>query len=529
MTFLLNRIVLLCFAFVLLGCSASQVFINDNSTLQEATSIMEFLASDKMRGRNTPSPELEQSADYIVNKFKEYGLESVNGSYYHKYTLQRPYLGEPNSFSLDIQGKNITLPIKDEFVPFEQSASASLQNKQVVFVGYGITAPEFGWDDYKGLDVKGKIVVAIQGEPASNDTSFFRGGNPTRYSFSQSKIRNAVKQGADGIFYISNPTKNMRLKPQGSPIPPLFDIPKSSQPLSYNRPDTRKIVAIHIGERSATEMFTSINALSTILNDIDSTKSFKGYVMQGITSSVTITMKPETVEVQNVMGMIRGTDSSAGFIVVGGHYDHVGVHVDSRQKSGKTEMAIIDSIYNGADDNASGTTGVLLCARALMMSGKRPKQSIVFVCFSGEEKGLLGSNAWVNECPLDIKQCKAMLNMDMIGRNSADSLSIGGQSRSPELSSINEKYNKTLSKPFILSYNIEDFFFRSDQANFAMKKIPVLFYFSGMHKDYHQPGDELSKIVYDKLIRSAELCTQTAWSIANRDKPLAYIPQGGEE
>jgi Zn-dependent M28 family amino/carboxypeptidase len=526
---LFSLIVFVCLLIAPLGCSVTQLFVNDDVTMLETKSIMQYLASDEMRGRNTPSPELEQSAEYIVSKFKEYGLESVNGSYYHTYRLQRPYLGEPNSFTITVQGKQITLPIKEEFVPFEQSASAELVNKELVFVGYGITAPEFGWNDYAGLDVRGKIVVAVQGEPASNDDTFFRGGNPTRYSFSQTKIRNAIKQGADGILYISNPTKNIRIKPQGSPIPPLFDIPKSAQPLMYSKPEARKILAIHIGERSANALFGTTDSLSTILNQIDSSKSFKGYTLKGITADVTITMKPEIVEVKNVMAMIRGTDSTAGYIVVGGHYDHVGVHTDSRHKSGKSDSEKLDSIYNGADDNASGTTGVLLSARAISRYGKRPKYSIVFVCFSGEEKGLLGSNAWVNECPLDIKQCKAMLNMDMIGRNSPDSLSIGGQSRSLELSRINEELNKTLSKPFILSNNIEDFFFRSDQANFAMKRIPVLFYFSGMHKDYHQPGDELSKIVYDKLVRSAELCTKTAWSIANRKEPLTYTPQGGEE
>lgn len=164
-------------------------------------------------------------------------------------------------------------------------------------------------------------------------------------------------------------------------------------------------------------------------------------------------------------------------------------------------------------------------AESFAQTDPKPKRSIVFLAFSGEEKGLLGSQAFTDNPPLPLENCVSMLNMDMIGRAEQDSLCIGGNTRCKELADLNEVENNQIEKPFSLHYNIENFFFRSDQANFAKKKIPVLFYFTGEHKDYHKVTDEISKINFPDLVRITKLCARTAWKTASIDERLPYTPQ----
>jgi Zn-dependent M28 family amino/carboxypeptidase len=204
---------------------------------------------------------------------------------------------------------------------------------------------------------------------------------------------------------------------------------------------------------------------------------------------------------------------------MGAHYDHVGVGRANAQG---------DSIFNGADDNGSGTTGILLAAEALATSSTRPDRSIVFVAFSAEEKGLLGSKAYVANSPLPTKNCVAMINMDMIGRAEDSKLSIGGNLRCPDLVKINEEENASAARKFNLAYDIEQYFFRSDQASFAMKKIPVLFFFTGEHKDYHKQTDETSLLNMPDLVSITRLASRVAWRAAHQPR-TTYIPAGFEE
>lgn len=516
---------LLCLAFsivVFSSCSTYKILPLDSTYLDEAKKHLHYLASDDMRGRNTPSPELEKSAEYIAGKFKEYGLEPVNGSVFHTYNLQRTKLGDNNTFVIDLGVERISMQLHQDYTLLGQSTSCSINNAELVFVGYGITAPEYGWDDYKGKNVTNKIVVMVSGEPESNDSTFFAGKRFTRYTFNNTKAKIALKNGAAGMIVLTNPKTDARLRRNTAMH---IDSNQTGTSLRYINPNAKPFAAISGNNKVIEILFSTNDSLKKIVMVIDSLRSSNSFSMN-VKSTITINYNNEKVPVKNVMAMIKGTEDNGEYIVIGGHYDHVGVHTDPKKDSAGVQQ---DSIYNGADDNASGTTGVLLAAKALALMKQKPKRSIVFVCFSGEEKGLLGSLAFTSECPLDINKCVAMLNMDMIGRNNPDSLSLGGGSRSPEFVTLTTELNKSIDKPFILAENIEDFFFRSDQANFASKRIPVLFYFSGMHKDYHQPGDEIEKISFDKLVRSAQLCARTSWTVANLNYKLKYLPQGTEE
>jgi Zn-dependent M28 family amino/carboxypeptidase len=187
-----------------------------------------------------------------------------------------------------------------------------------------------------------------------------------------------------------------------------------------------------------------------------------------------------------------------------------------------SEHAETDTIYNGADDNASGTTGLLLAAEAFasLPPEARPERSMLFISFSGEEKGLYGSRAYVASPMVPIDSTVAMLNMDMIGRNGRDSISVAGRTRSKDLAALVEKANA--AEPFTLAYNLEDMFFRSDQASFASKRIPVVFFSSGLHADYHHVSDSPEKIDNAKLAHVARLCFRTAWLVGESPARPAY-------
>ncbi len=498
-------------------------------TPAKARSHLEYLASDALLGRNTPSPMLDTAAEYIAARFRSYGLQPVNGTYFHTYTLERARLGDTLELNITSGGTTTKLALKGDFIPFVRTSAADIDSAAVVFVGYGISAPQERYDDYAGIDVRGKIVVAIKGEPLTSDTARLKGPAASRYAQTSHKISAASDHGAAGIILVGDALRMRRLRPVGFAWPSLYPkIPADALPLVL--PDTTpSIPAVDAGEKAITALFGSVEALRAIQSAIDSTYKPNSFVVKATTARLRIMLLSERYTIRNVMGVLPGSERPDEYVVLGAHYDHVGYFSPGAHATEMNEMengasTPVDSIYNGADDNASGTTGLLLAAEAMQQAPIRPRRSILFLAFSGEEKGLLGSKAFVDSSPIPLSSMVAMLNMDMIGRNSSDSLSIGGNTRSPELAAWNEEANSALTKPFTLAYNIEEYFLRSDQASFALKGIPVLFYHSGEHADYHRVGDEVSKINYDKLVRCAQLCAGTAWHAAQEAIKPRYVP-----
>jgi len=484
-----------------------------------------YLASNEMRGRNTPSPELEKAADYIASQFKKYGLEPVQGSYFHTYTVFRTNLKDMPVLRLGIGDSTIEIVVKDDFTPHDNTGTGHVADKKVVFVGYGVSAPEQGYDDYAGMDVQGKIVVVMRGAPKADDTSsvfsWRKGG--MRYMMTEAKALRAAKAGAVGMIVLGEPSRGQRMRasnwPLLNPAVSSHDLPVKLKS-SKDSPIAQFPIA-YCGEKVTRLLLGASDAVKTMQKTIDSLyKPHSFDISTCKVKEISIATVEEKFTVRNVMGMVRGSEKPDEFVVVGGHYDHVGYSTPNDPAK--------DSIFNGADDNASGTTGVLLMAEGFARAKEKPKRSMIFVAFSGEEKGLLGSQAFTETPPVNLSNCVAMLNMDMIGRIVGDSLCIGGNTRCKELSEINEQENKLLEKPFKLHYTIENFFFRSDQANFAKKKIPVLFYFTGEHADYHKVGDEVSKIDFAHLVDITKLCTRTAWHVANLDGRLPYTPQAAD-
>ncbi len=489
----------------------------DSISPDEAKRIVSYLSSDDLKGRPTPSPELDRAADYIAENLKTYGLLPVNGSYFQLLHIHRTYLGDTNVVKVvGRDGVAKELAIKKDFMPFEMTADQRVQG-QVVFVGYGISAPDKLYDDYRDVDVKGKIVLALKGAPKENDAnSPFHNKKDASYGRVSDKVRTAIDHGAIGFMLVTNPATSGLLKPTGFPWPSLHKgFPADAVPVSVVRKEQTKVPTIQVGEEAIRQWFGDVDSLRTIARQIDSLLTPHSFALtHGQVSIRTSTRVVEQLS-RNVTAMWPGTDTKLKeqWVIVGGHYDHVGI----RQNTPAGQ----DSINNGADDNASGTAGVMLVARAFAADKKKPKRSVLFLAFAGEEKGLWGSEVYVDQPLVPLEKTVAMINLDMIGRNRVDSLTIFGKTVSPDLWAMAQKENKHFK--IKLSAGELGSSGGSDHMPFNKKKIPTLFYHTGLHPDYHRPSDQIEKINFGKMAMVSRLCFRSAWKLANSDFQPAFV------
>jgi len=488
----------------------------ERMTPSRAQGHVEALASDAMMGRNTPSRELDSAADYIAANFRAYGMLPVGEGYFHRYYLKRTELGSPNS--LTVNGRQF--PLKSGMIPHEESGSGKAEGG-LAFVGYGISRADGSYDDYAGVDVRGRIVVAIAGAPSGAGGDWRRA---EREGSSREKMLQASRHGAVALLTIPNPGQTRILIPQGYPWGALF--PKSlrsAAPLQLELPlAAPAIPSAGISGDAARAIFGGTwESIAGLVAAIDSSGRPGSRLLKGH-AELQVALDIERTPVRNVVGMIPGRLHPEEFVVIGAHYDHVGHGVTF----GADGKPVADTIFNGADDNASGTAALLLIAEALgaVRAAERPERSIMLIAFSGEEKGLYGSRAYAAAPLVPNENVVAMLNMDMIGRNAGDSISVGGGSRSGDLAALAERANDP--EPMGLAYDLEDFFERSDQASFAAKGIASLFFSSGLHADYHMVSDAPEKIDSRKLAHVARLCLRTAWLVAESPgRPRSRAPE----
>lgn len=464
------------------------------------------LASDSLKGRNTPGPGLDSAAAYIAREFSKYGIAPVEGSYYQTFFLCKKNLGETNELAITRDGVTTELKLKTGFVPYEICGSGFAEGP-VVFAGYGITAPEYGYDDYAGMDVSGKAVLIFRGEPRKDDSaSVFDGANNTKHFPLSEKLANAAHHGAGALLVVNGPLNFISMKPRGFPWPSLSRIiPADALPVSVCGDEDVSLPALHVGEEMVNLLFGSVDSLRRIQSRIDSLLTPASFEIPGITASIDIRMKEDRTPVQNVVGMIRGTGPEEEILVIGAHYDHVGFIQDPPD-------TLPDYIYNGADDNASGTAGVMAVAKAFGAMKKPPLRSVLFILFAGEEKGLFGSRYYTGHPLLPLENTVAMLNMDMISRNGSDTLFLVGEAVSPDIASIIRKENKKIRMKLLPD---ENFMGGSDHYPFYRKGIPFMFLFSGIHKDYHTPRDNPDRVDCNKAARVGRLAFLTALRIAN--------------
>jgi hypothetical protein len=465
-----------------------------------------YLASDALQGRNTPSPGLDSAATYIARVFAGAGLQPVDGSYFQEILLHTVALGDSNSFELRTPGRIERFALKEDFVPFDMTADRSVTG-DLVFAGYGIVAPEYGYDDYAGLDVRGKIVVVLRHEPGEEDSlSVFMGRKNTDHGNVGTKARIARERGAAALLVMTDPLNHTSLTPRGFAWPSLSRIiPRDALPTTLAVEESTKIPVIHIGERVMRRLFESVDSLRSLQAKIDSTMRPRSFAFAGVSGTVRTSTSIKVDRIRNVMGILPGSNPalSKSVVIVGAHYDHVGYR--------KNSPADKDSIFNGADDNASGTTALLEVASALGGAGTRPARSVLLIAFAGEEKGLYGSRFYTEHPSIPLERTLAMLNMDMVGRNSPDSLLLIADDRDSMLIAIARQQNPpsdfTLVRTRLDSGG-------SDHMSFTKHQIPGLFFHSGLHGDYHKPSDEAALIDVHKVARVAGLVFRTAWHLA---------------
>lgn len=445
---------------------------------QEIKEHLDFLASDGMLGRNTPSPELDSCARYIAKKFKSYGCKPIkNNSYFQYFNVTKNSLSEPNTFKLITGTDTIKYEIKKDFVPVYLTANRTV-TAPVIFAGYGITAPEYNYDDYANIDAKGKIVFIFTNEPQEDDsTSIFEGAKNTDYSKIFTKTLNAINHGAVGVVLVTAPNHPFRRPP--NTWPSLMRHPvEDAVPLSLEEKMENKTVAMRIGKKLAETIIKSTGkTMKELQTLIDSSLKPASQLIPDIKISMQTTLKFDKKPTQNVCGILEGSDPELKqeYIVIGAHYDHLGVRNDT-------------IIFNGADDNASGTIGVMTMAKAF--SSQKHKRSLLFCTWAGEEKGLFGSRYYANSEPLiPLEQTVTYINLDMIGRNDSSRVECSGIHTSPCYDSIIEESAEKTGLEIEERKDIS----RSDHVPFYTQKIPVLGLFTGFHKDYHQPTDTIEK------------------------------------
>ena len=486
-----------------------------------------FLASDALQGRRSLDRGSEVAIQFIVAEFAKAGLKPVGNNFLQTVPLIE-YRGDRDQTRILLQrgGKTITYTAADFSGGFPQDVTV---RAPVVFAGYGITAPEFGYDDYAGLDARGKIVLIFDHEPQEGDPrSIFNGLGNTRHANTLVKTVNAQKHGAVGVLLASEPNRKhpsaqeriarvpggavrmRRLAPQALaesevriPLLTLFDAPAAE--------------LLTVTGKKPSELQASIDA---------SLKSASTPLADSVVEMRIRLAEMRRGDSANVIGMLEGSDPKlrAETILFSAHYDHDG--------------AWDGEIRPGADDNGSGTVGVMELARAFVRNSARPKRTLLFAIFAAEERGLLGSYYYAANPLRPLAATRAVINFDMIGRNEAPSrqtdglieispdtsneLGLIGTINSPAYRAVVERENREVGLKLNYKWDHDaalNIFQRSDQFPFALHNIPAVWWFTGFHPDYHQSTDTVDKINFDKMVRILRLAYRAGWSFANEDTP----------
>ena len=490
---------------------------------------LSIIASDEFEGRETGKKGAWLAAEYIKKQFKSFGLtgpvKEGNDPFFQKIGYFSKTLSKSE---LSVKGQN-----KENFKDFYITPNSvnevgyAIKANEVVFAGYGLNKE--GFNEYEGINVAGKVVMIFAtGDPTSKAPAPAQNGRraPAGAGSQQAKIKYLMDNKAAGVLVINQSVDNVSAQMKTFLQNGTTYLKTAERAKSMAAASALPIVTI--GTAVANEILAGANT------NLDEVKKKITETMKPATVSVNIpvafTAKSQEVPLraENVLGFLEGSDPKLKneVLVLTSHYDHIGMLDDPNAK---------DKINNGADDDGSGTTGVLLIAEAFAnakKAGKGPKRSILFMTVVGEEKGLLGSE-WYAENPVfPIENTIANLNTDMIGRIGEEYLgkpdsanyiySVGSFKLSTELGKLSETINATYTK-MKLDYKYDDpkdpnqIYYRSDHYNFAKLGIPVIFFYDGMlQQDYHKPGDEVDKINFELLAKRAHLTYYTAWELANR-------------
>ena len=476
-----------------------------------------YLASKELKGRGDGSPELRIAAEYIAASFRKNGLKPVgdSGGYFQNFRMFTSRLGAGNRFRVD----TVEYALGADYVPHYLSPKEDSQGA-LVFLGYGLSIPRLKFDELSGVNLRGKIAVVLDWHPHADDfSSAFHRVDPSDPASVLTKARNVARAGAVGLVVIQNPRiTNISISESASVFRagyPRKDVPMGDMEDARNP----RIPVIFISEAIGRRL---IPGLRDIQRRIDET--LQPQVLDlGKRAVLNVNVERVPFATQNVVGMIEGRDPRLRreVVVVGAHYDHDGEH-DGQ-------------IWPGADDNASGTAGLMELAEAFGNGYMVPARSILLCAFAGEEKGELGSQHYSDHPVVPIDRTVAMLQMDMIGRNeehgsnrelmleretaaqNSNAVNIIGTLFSGDLRKLMETANGQVGLDLKFRYDDtpENLLRRSDQWPFLQKGIPSLFIHTGDHPDYHQPGDTADKINYPKMEKILKLVFVAVESLGN--------------
>lgn len=487
---------------------------------------LKFLASSHFKGRATGSPEAELTAAYIASVFEANGLLPAPHStdYIHSFGINRAL--PRNSGRLEFtstRGSVVSFESGEDFLPASWGPDASVQGKQAVFVGYGLTAPDLEYDDFQGVDLGDRVAIMLSGGPP--DIAFRRVGT-TDSTDPVEKSLGAAARGACAVVLVEAP---------GEELPSLRSNFSHARAHLSDRLAALSIPVVRMtfaaGERllgHADGPETPSRFLETLQNLIDRTGRAQSYSLQGWID-MQVSYRRSQLQGYNVIGHIPGSDPDLKdeFIILGAHHDHMGVDETGR-------------IFLGADDNASGTTALLELSGAFQRNPTKPGRSILLAAWGAEEIGLLGSRHYVRRPPVPLQQTVAMFQMDMIGRNAQhranlvgelprqreednrNSLNVFGASVAPMLRDFIERSNARtgLDLRFPAEPKSMDLLRRSDHWPFLKRGIPALFLFTGFHPDYHRASDTPDKINFSKLENILKLVYLTVWEVGEaRNRP----------
>ena len=496
-----------------LGCKTAQQKAVESITAKELKVHLDVIASDEFRGRNTPSQELKITSRYIATLAESYGLKPLmpDGSFFQKIPLEVTAIDKTQTrmrLTSKFEQQNFTL--SRDFRIMDRSFQDMEISGEVLFVGYGLSSSKLEWDDLKGLDIKDKIVVML--DPDLPD------GHPLKTPENSRILRyrsyNLAGKGAAAVLSIINEERERNFEETGIPFDSslgcrlaenLKTLALRESRQRYLRAEIRHSVAteiLGITQKELAEMFAAIKRGEQVPNKEQPGKK--------IAISLKTTKGRDST--YNVVAWIEGTDEQLKeeYVLFGSHHDHIGTRENR--------------VYNGADDNGSGTVAMLELAQALQI--QRPKRSVVFVWHTAEEKGLWGSCYFVEHSPVPVEKMSAELNMDMICRNDPDHLYIIGSNKlSSELDTIinavNEKYIRlTLDYKYEDPKHPDNFFFRSDQYPYIQYGIPAVWYFCGTTEDYHQETDTVDRVDFAKMERVTRFVYLTAMTIGNKPEML---------
>ena len=508
---------------------------------------LEYLASDALEGRATYTEGLGLAAAYIADHLRQWGVKPAgdNGTYFQTVKVLGVRTASRASITVDVNGQTRTFKDGEGIsLPRNMGGKQTVVAENVQFAGYALSMPGDGYDDYASFDPKGKALIWLGSSPASVGNRAGRlVSSRARIAVERGAIATIAPEGVGGGR--GRPSTSSGQAPlTGSGQAPSTGSGQGSGRggrgaaddgdfTTVQRLDTKVPPAVTASDEFYEFLFSGSEMKYAELKE----KAAKGepmppFALNGVKLTFDIDgdyQITRTRHTRNVVGIVEGSDPALKntYMLYGAHYDHTGL----REGQPRNNQDPGDRINNGADDDGSGTVALMALAHAFAL-GERPKRSILFVWHAGEESGLLGSKYNADFPVVPLESMVAQINIDMIGRNRDDDPKqsntvyvVGSDRISTELHNINEEANQSLAQPVTLDYELNDpadpqsFYTRSDHYSYAAKGVPIIFFFTGTHPDYHQASDTVDKILFDKLVRITRLAYETGRRVANLDRP----------